>query len=157
VSLRIITMDGQELQLDRSLGDVSRAGPIQCFQCGVCCEKRKPLIDREDASRLALRLDMSSDEFLSRYARTYGLRPRTWQLRNEGKACAFLRYHDGGLASCSVYDDRPAACRSFLPALRRSDCQEGLRRISPESILLPSDIPVKSSDLAAAVAFEVTD
>lgn len=104
-------------------------GPhVPCFT--ECCQKLDLLLTPYDALRLRLRLGLSSDEFLDRHTL---MRLRTghgfpeimlqMDLENERK-CPFVTAQ-----GCSVYEDRPAACRIYpLGRASTSHPMDGTRR-----------------------------
>lgn len=89
---------------------------IACFT--HCCAKLELVLTPYDILRLKERLGLSSEDFLEKYTDTKvdsGSRfPRVILRMNEGKdrVCHFVT--PGG---CSVYEDRPGACR-FYPVGR---------------------------------------
>lgn len=95
---------------------------IPCFN--KCCENTDILLTPYDIVRLKNRLDVSSRELLDRYTRDCELdahgTPALKLGHKEGsQACVFL-----GPEGCTVYEDRPAACRYYalgLMSMRRKD------------------------------------
>jgi Fe-S-cluster containining protein len=95
---------------------------IPCFN--KCCENTDILLTPYDIVRLKNRLDVSSREFLDRHTRDCELdahgTPGLKLGHKEGsQACVFL-----GPEGCTVYADRPAACRYYalgLMSMRRKD------------------------------------
>ena len=83
---------------------------IPCFT--ECCADLKLLLTPYDILRLKNRLDLSSDAFLEKYSKTIldnnARFPmiRLQMLDDNKKRCPFVT-PDG----CSVYEDRPGACR----------------------------------------------
>ncbi len=83
---------------------------VSCFNS--CCKAADVTLAPYDIIRLKKRLGMTSSEFLDQHTvpfetdghGTPGVKLRT----DETKACLFVR--DAG---CSVYEDRPAACRYY--------------------------------------------
>lgn len=78
---------------------------IDCLACGNCCRKIQPVLDADDISRLAASLDMSFPDFTEKYL--------VADEDGEGHVfnsipCPFLSGN-----SCTVYADRPEACRSY--------------------------------------------
>ncbi len=76
---------------------------FDCVACGACCFSRHPrylvLLPEDDARTLPPEAVFEED------GRRY--------VRFEGGHCVLLRQaEDGGLV-CSVYDQRPEACRAF--------------------------------------------
>lgn len=94
---------------DGELDDVVRDTADQvwrhfdCVTCGRCCRLDTVSVDDADVARLARRFAVGPKRFSERYVHVVdgerGLR---------AAPCPFLR---SGL--CSVYDDRPRACREF--------------------------------------------
>ncbi len=91
---------------------------FQCHRCARCCSAGAGYVFLEagEEQPLARRLGLSSEEFERRYVRTVR-HPRSGRLvralreqgRGEGGRCALLE----GANECSVYEDRPAHCKSF--------------------------------------------
>ncbi|MCC6247371.1 MAG: YkgJ family cysteine cluster protein, partial [Rubrivivax sp.] len=88
---------------------------IGCWN--ACCSNIDISLTPVDIVRLKQRLDMSSTEFLDRYTVPY-------EMEKDGIAGVKLRPVDGGTAcrfmveeGCSVYEDRPTACRYYPVAL----------------------------------------
>ena len=84
---------------------------IPCFN--KCCENTDILLTPYDVVRLKKRLDLSSRELIDRYTRDCELdahgTPGLKLGHKEGsRACVFL-----GADGCSVYEERPAACRYY--------------------------------------------
>ncbi|MFP4071226.1 MAG: YkgJ family cysteine cluster protein [Desulfovibrionales bacterium] len=85
---------------------------IRCFNS--CCSNLTLNLTPYDVYRLRKGLNLSSRDFLSRYGKLVtapdtGLPSITLLMADEsGKSCPFLRPE-----GCSVYPDRPGACRSY--------------------------------------------
>ncbi len=85
---------------------------VVCFT--RCCRRIDIMLYPYDIIRLKKRLGISSDQFLDKYASITGEGNAfipTVMLKmadNEERTCPFLG--DGG---CSIYDDRPTACRTY--------------------------------------------
>lgn len=95
---------------------------IACFN--ECCKKIDILLTPYDILRLKKRLDLTSEVFLAQYTVPYemdaqgmpGIKIRT---ADDNLICPFLRE-----AGCSVYEDRPSACRYYplgLLSMRQQD------------------------------------
>ncbi len=98
-----------------------KAGETFCFRCypdigcfNLCCRNLNLFLYPYDVVRLKTRLGISSDQFLEKYTDAV-LREGAYfpevllrMADNAEKTCPFLT--DAG---CSVYPDRPDACRSF--------------------------------------------
>jgi Fe-S-cluster containining protein len=88
---------------------------IKCWN--ACCSNIDISLTPYDVLRLARRLDLSTSEFLARFTVPY-------ELEKDGIAGVKLKPADGGTAcrymtpeGCSVYSDRPTACRYYPVAL----------------------------------------
>lgn len=88
---------------------------IACFN--ACCSNIDIALTPYDILRLKRRLEMSSGEFLVQYTLPY-------EMEKEGIAGVKLKPVDKGTAcqfmtpeGCSVYEDRPTACRYYPVAL----------------------------------------
>ena len=85
---------------------------VTCF--GECCGDLDCVLHPYDVVRLRAALDQPSDVFLGRHAevevaRGTGFPVVSLRMRDDAaRTCPFVR--DGG---CTVYDDRPGACRSY--------------------------------------------
>jgi Fe-S-cluster containining protein len=95
---------------------------IKCFN--ACCANIDISLTPYDIIRLKNRLDMKSDEFLLQYTYPYemekdGMAGVKFKPVENGTACQFMT--DEG---CSVYEDRPTACRYYpigLVSQRKQD------------------------------------
>lgn len=78
---------------------------IDCLQCANCCKTTSPIFRDVDIERLSKRLKLSPAQFVDNYL----------QLDHEGdyvlqsSPCVFLLDDN----KCSVYEDRPKACRDY--------------------------------------------
>lgn len=95
---------------------------VGCFN--ACCKSIDISLTPYDILRLKTRLNMDSGEFLREYTVPYefekdGLAGVKFKSVDGGSACRFMT--DEG---CSVYEDRPTACRYYpiaLLSMRRQD------------------------------------
>jgi len=78
---------------------------IDCLQCGNCCRTLEVVVDKADVSRLSERLGVTPEQFSRKYVKTAEDGTRHFA----ASPCAFL----GEDNRCSVYEDRPKACRDF--------------------------------------------
>jgi Fe-S-cluster containining protein len=78
---------------------------IDCTTCGHCCRTLQVVVDSDDCDRLAARLGMAPRQFSQRYVTIDPDRTR----RLARSPCPFL----GDDNRCTVYEDRPKACRDF--------------------------------------------
>lgn len=78
---------------------------IDCLTCGNCCKTTSPMLFEKDIDRLSSHLKMKPGDFVAQYL----------MLDTDGlycfkqTPCPFL----GDDNACSVYNDRPKACREF--------------------------------------------
>jgi Fe-S-cluster containining protein len=95
---------------------------IPCFN--KCCENIDIMLTPYDVLRLKARLGTTAREFIDRYTRDYqmdshGMPGLKLATREGSRACVFLRPE-----GCSVYEDRPSACRYYpigLLTMRKKD------------------------------------
>ncbi len=99
---------------DREIRFQCRKG-IACWN--ACCSNIDIALTPYDVLRLKRRLGLGSGEFLQRFTVPY-------EMEKDGMAGVKLRPADGGTAcrfmtpeGCSVYEDRPTACRYYPVAL----------------------------------------
>ena len=85
---------------------------IDCTACAHCCRTREIVVDDADIERLSQCLDITTGYFNSRYVQV--ARDRTKHFKSQ--PCPFL----GTNNHCTVYEDRPQACRDF-PYLREKN------------------------------------
>lgn len=85
---------------------------IDCLQCANCCKTTSPIFRDVDIRRLSKRVRLSEAAFISQYLR----------MDSEGDyvlttaPCPFL----GADNYCSVYEDRPLACREYPHTNRKN-------------------------------------
>ncbi len=95
---------------------------ISCFN--ACCKNIDITLTPYDILRLKRRMGVTSGEFLREYTEPYemekeGIAGVKFKPVDGGTACRFMREE-----GCSVYEDRPTACRYYpvaLISLRRQD------------------------------------
>ncbi len=78
---------------------------IDCVACNHCCRTLQVVVDRKDIARLARRLDVQAEHFADEYVDTAP--DGVQHLRR--RPCPFL----GQDGACTVYEDRPRACRDY--------------------------------------------
>ncbi len=89
--LRLRDAGGLPAELDTT--NPSPDGPaLDCFRCGICCERWQPLLTGADAARLAEALEMSLPAFFQAYTAPYPFSDEE-RLLNRGAdgGCVFLR------------------------------------------------------------------
>jgi len=79
---------------------------IDCLSCANCCRTLKIVVDAKDIKRLSERLGVSVRQFTEKYVEKDKV---DGELLFKATPCAFL----GSDNRCTVYEDRPAACRDF--------------------------------------------
>lgn len=78
---------------------------IDCTKCAHCCRTLQVVVDSKDVSRLATRLGLTPRQFARRYVAVAEDKTKYFA----SSPCVFL----GDDNRCTVYEDRPQACRDF--------------------------------------------
>lgn len=78
---------------------------IDCLECANCCKTTSPIFRDIDIKRLSKRLRIKPAEFIDQYLRIDAEQDYVLQ----SSPCAFLMDDN----KCSVYEDRPKACREY--------------------------------------------
>jgi uncharacterized protein len=78
---------------------------IDCLTCANCCKTTSPIFYQNDIERVARALRMKPGEFIDQYLRLD--EDNDYVLKSA--PCPFL----GNDNYCSVYEDRPKACREY--------------------------------------------
>ena len=78
---------------------------VDCLQCANCCKTTSPIFYQNDIERVSKSLRMKPGDFVERYLRID--EDRDYVLKSS--PCPFL--DEGNY--CSVYEDRPRACREY--------------------------------------------
>ena len=78
---------------------------VDCLTCANCCKTTSPIFIDKDIERLANRLRMKPSEFVSRKLRL----DEQGDYVLQQSPCSFLNEDN----TCSVYDDRPRACKEY--------------------------------------------
>lgn len=89
---------------------------INCLNCANCCSTTGPLLLEKDIERAAKALKMRPGAFAEKYLRTDEDGDRVFT----SMPCPFL----GTDHYCSIYDDRPNACREFPHTQQRNALQK---------------------------------
>ncbi len=76
-----------------------------CLNCANCCKTTGPLWNERDKERVAKRLRLKTADFESSYLRLD--EDGDWVLKQ--LPCPFLEADN----ACSIYEDRPKACREY--------------------------------------------
>jgi uncharacterized protein len=78
---------------------------VNCLECANCCKTTSPIFYPNDIERVAKSLRMKPGDFIEKYLRID--EDRDYVLKSS--PCPFL----DGDNYCSVYEDRPKACREY--------------------------------------------
>lgn len=102
---------------------------MDCLACANCCKTTSPIVLQEDMDRLAARLKINTGLFIQKYL----------EMDEDGDfvftsaPCPFL----GTDNYCSVYEDRPKACREY-PHTNRKRMHEILDLTYKNSQICPA-------------------
>ena len=88
---------------------------IDCLQCANCCKTTSPIFYQNDIERVAKALRMRPGDFVELYLRIDG--DGDYVLKSS--PCPFLSEDN----YCSVYEDRPNACREYPHTHRKKMVQ----------------------------------
>lgn len=88
---------------------------INCLECANCCKTTSPIFYQNDIERLAKRLRLKPGEVIDKYLRVD--EDHDYVLKSS--PCPFL----GPDNYCSVYEDRPKACREYPHTNRKKMVQ----------------------------------
>lgn len=80
-------------------------GKIDCLKCANCCKTSPALLVVEDINRISKHLGISSKQFKKNYV----LEDFNGEISLNTIPCHFLNTDN----TCSIYDVRPKACRSY--------------------------------------------
>jgi Fe-S-cluster containining protein len=96
-----------DAELDASVRGITDAvwSQIECTSCAHCCKRLQIVVDDRDIRRLADRLKMAVGAFKARYVAVAADKVKHFV----SSPCPFL----GDDGFCTVYEDRPQACRDF--------------------------------------------
>lgn len=78
---------------------------IDCLACANCCKTTSPIFRDVDIKRISKRLRIPISQFIERYLRI----DEDQDFVLKSSPCTFL----GDDNKCSIYDDRPLACREY--------------------------------------------
>jgi len=88
---------------------------IDCLQCANCCKTTSPIFYQTDIERVAKSLRMKPGDFIEKYLRVD--EDKDYVLKSS--PCPFLDAEN----YCSVYEDRPKACREYPHTNRKKMVQ----------------------------------
>jgi len=105
--------------------------PIDCFRCGICCQRYQPPVTDKEIKSISNRLGMKPEEFISKCVQRAPIK-EGYLIKRTSTGCMFLTSDEGGLTKCTIHDVRPRACREWQASLSKPECREGLGRINNE-------------------------
>ena len=88
---------------------------IDCLQCANCCKTTSPIFYQTDIERVSKALRMKPGDFIEKYLRID--EDKDYVLKSS--PCPFLDSEN----YCTVYDDRPKACREYPHTNRKKMVQ----------------------------------
>lgn len=86
-----------------------------CLSCGNCCKTTSPILYSTDIDRLSKALRTKPGDFVEKYLRT----DEDQDFVFKSAPCPFLASDN----YCTVYDDRPKACREYPHTNRKKMVQ----------------------------------
>lgn len=89
---------------------------INCLQCANCCRTTGPLLNRKDVEVLSKHFKMRQAEFAAQYMRE----DEDHDFVFKKMPCPFIQPDN----YCSVYSDRPLACREYPHTQQRKILQK---------------------------------
>ncbi len=94
-------------EMDTLVGKLTEEvwGQIDCTKCANCCKTLSIVLDEEDIARLSARQNLTPKAFGKKYTRVDHDGTRLFY----STPCPML----SGDGRCTVYEDRPKACRDF--------------------------------------------
>lgn len=102
---------------------------LDCLKCGNCCRTTGPLLRNKDIDRLAGHFRLRPAEFTERHLRV----DEEGDYVFRAMPCPFL----GEDNHCSVYENRPNACRDF-PHTQQRDIREKLGITYHNTMICPA-------------------
>jgi Fe-S-cluster containining protein len=81
-------------------------GIVDCTKCANCCRTLRVVVTEEDIPRIAGRLGMAPDQFITTYLER---NEEEGYYRIKTSPCPFL----GEDSKCTIYDVRPEKCRGY--------------------------------------------
>lgn len=102
---------------------------IDCLQCANCCKTTSPIFYQRDIDRAAKAVRMRPGDFIDKYLRID--EDQDYVLKQS--PCAFLDDEN----YCSIYADRPTACREY-PHTNRKKMQQLLNLTFKNTLVCPA-------------------
>jgi Fe-S-cluster containining protein len=107
----------------------TKAKPMACRRCGVCCTKHQAFVQPEEIRRIIAYLGITMKGWDELYDDSRWQYSEYRLIRHVNGACAFLKY-DKGLATCEIHAVKPACCANWEPGLEKKECREGREKRS---------------------------
>jgi Fe-S-cluster containining protein len=102
---------------------------IACFRCGICCTEYQAIISVEEKQRIADKLEITPEDFQSRYTDKRWPGAESFLLRKLNGSCIFFERIEGSKATrCRIHAFRPSSCVDWVPSLYRRECRRGLAK-----------------------------
>lgn len=102
---------------------------IDCLQCANCCKTTSPIFYQRDIDRAAKAIRVRPGDFIDKYLRID--EDQDYVLKQS--PCAFLDHQN----YCSIYADRPTACREY-PHTNRKKMQQLLNLTFKNTLVCPA-------------------
>ena len=95
------------MKMDREIAELHHEteAEIDCLTCGNCCRSLGPMILAKDVDAMCRSLRMKPADFIEKYLKTDEDKDMVFKMM----PCPFL----GDDNYCSVYENRPKACREY--------------------------------------------
>jgi Fe-S-cluster containining protein len=106
---------------------------VDCLTCANCCKTTSPIFYQKDIERLAKRFRMKPGEFIEKYLHIDEDKDHVLKTA----PCPFL----GDDNYCSVYEDRPAACREY-PHTDRKNMYQVLDLAYKNTLVCPAVLQI---------------
>jgi Fe-S-cluster containining protein len=102
---------------------------MDCLTCANCCKTTSPIFYPNDIDRVAKALQMKPGAFIEKYLRV----DEDNDFVLQASPCPFLQADN----ACSVYEDRPKACREY-PHTNRKKMVQILDLTQKNSVICPA-------------------
>ncbi len=106
---------------------------IDCLTCANCCKTTSPIFYERDVERAAKACKLKPGEFIEKYLRVD--EDKDYVLK--GSPCPFLDAEN----YCSIYNDRPNACREY-PHTNRKKMQQILDLTFKNTLVCPAVLQI---------------
>ena len=106
---------------------------IDCLSCANCCKTTSPIFYQRDIERAAKAFKMRPGAFIEKYLRE----DEEHDLVLQQAPCPFLNSDN----YCSIYDDRPNACREY-PHTDRKKMQQILDLTFKNTLVCPAVLQI---------------